>query len=181
MEENTGKKSKINTKTVIILIVAMTVVCAILMVVINVIKAKYDNKSGDGNTAEAYYREVSDTISGMVGAADLKIQYFVSDQRTVLYLVGSQKYYILQYTSSTHLMHVLDGTYTSTGLTDEQRVKEALEKTSANEKLFSGIAEFSVDNANSNGEFTDGKIEFTLGVEIPSFKRDMFSVAIPSK
>lgn len=179
MEEKT--KNIFTTKNAIILLAIVTAIALVYVIIINVINSKLN--SGDEqslNPSEVYHKEVADTISGMVGTANLDAEYIISQQRNILYLIGSQKYYLLQYNSETKILYVLDGVYSSTGLTDEQRIKEAKEKTTGNEKLFDGITLFGVENADINGKFQDGKITFTLAVEKDGkFTRKSFTATVP--
>lgn len=180
--EDTMPKKKVNNKMIVIIMLVAAIVVAGVIVGINIVKNNV-NKSDEGNgvTTAQYYTEVSDTITNLVKSADITVRYYTSSQRTAIYFIGYDKYYGLRYDAENKFLYIFEKGYTAGLMPEERKIAEAEANDAGWEKVFDDVTVFTVDNADVNGNFPDGKVTFTLAVDKGSVVRKSFSVNIPEK
>ena len=175
-------KKKNKTRDIIIVMALLTAFVAVILVVINAMSSKL-NEDAQDVTSKREWTEISDNIRYMIESSDLNAEYIVSNKREVLFLIGSENYYGVMYASASKSLFIYEGTYSTTATTDEAKIKEAkqnLNSSAGYERYADNVIEFTVNNANSNGLFTDGTIDVSLNVNINGeTTRSNFSVEIP--
>lgn len=186
MEESLEKKKFFNTKNTIFILVVITAIAAGLIILMNVVlKNVGQETTAEGEvSSKGFYAEVSDTITNLVKQGNVGVKYYGSDQRTVLCVAGDTKCWSLRYDPSSKNIYVVEGSYTANATTNERKMIEAGEKansTSGYEVLFKDVTIFSVDNADTKGEFPDGVVNITLGVDRGGLVRSTVKAEIPAQ
>ncbi|MGN0164979.1 MAG: hypothetical protein ACI39R_02250 [Lachnospiraceae bacterium] len=174
---------KNKTRDIIIIMAIATVIISGILVVVNVMNSKINNDTQDV-TSQREWSEVSDNIRYMIQSSDLQVKYISSEQRIVLYLIGSEKYYGLMYNPTQKSLYLYQGTYTATATTDAQKINEACDNIDSGSGSYTRYAEnistFVVNGAGSDGLFADGIVDCTMAVEVDGeLTRNGFKVEIP--
>jgi len=188
--EETGiKKPIIKNNTLFALILIIGVVAAIVIFLVSLISNKVNGRSDDGLSAQQTWQKISDNLTYMIESADLQITYTSSEKRNIIYLIGSNGYYSVQYNNNN--LYIAEGTYSTTSITDEAKISEATTKITNNQKKYAAdVSSFTVDTSNAktvnqdfvfkNTSFNAGTLSITFGIDQSGVnKRDTFSVAIP--
>ena len=167
-KEQVVKKPIIKNNTLIAIILIVSLVLAIVLFVMNVIKGK-GNESDIGESSKREWQRVADTVSNMFKQSDLKIEYINSKTRTAFVLVGSTEYYGIQF--SNNKLYVSENNYTKSDLTDEQKISEAESGVNNGMTIYSqNVTVLSAENYDSGkNTFSEGVAQIRLGIggEVP--------------
>lgn len=177
-------KQRNKTRELIIIMVILTVIVAGVLVLINKMSAgNNDNSEAQKVTGKREWTEISDNIKYMVQSADLEVKYVSSSKRNVIYLIGSDTYYGIQYNDGQQSLYLLEGTYTADAVTDEDKIYEAETEIDGKDgkRYAQGVVSFTVDGDDASGFFPDGTIDITFGVTVDNaVTRNSFKATIPT-
>lgn len=177
-------KKKNKTRDIIIVMVIATVIISAILVAINILSAKANNETPNV-TSQRQWAELSDNVKHMVQSSDIEVKYTGSEQRMVMYLIGTEVYYGLMYNADIKCLYLYEGEYTSAATTEALKLSEAtnsLNTTSGYVKYAENVSSFVVNGAGTDGYFADGKVEITLAVDIDGkMTRNTFTVDIPQE
>ncbi|MBP3238340.1 MAG: hypothetical protein J6M24_04510 [Lachnospiraceae bacterium] len=171
------KKPFIKNNTLMAIIIAIGVIGAAAVFIMNFMKSR--EKTTSANTAEAEWYKISDYITDMISVGDLDISYVYSSQRKQMFIAGSEFFYSVQHNGTK--LYFGQGTYTQNSTTDELKISEA--KAIKGMMSFSDyVTDFSVENYNQGtNSFSDGTVKIRMRVEKDGkIKQDSFSAKIPS-
>ncbi len=191
-EEVSGiKKPLIKNNSLFALILIIGLVAAIILFVVKFAMYKVNGGDSDNGSAQQTWQKIADNLSYMIESSDLQIVYKSSDKRNIIYLIGSNGYYSVQYNNNN--IYVAEGTYSVTTTTDEAKIAEATTNINSNkgQKIYaSDVSSFTVDTSNAKtsdqdfyykqGDFNAGTLGITFGIDQNSVnKRDTITVTIP--
>ena len=189
-ESSVIKKPLIKNNTLFALILVIGVLAAVAIFGISFVKNRISGGDSGSGSAQQTWQKIADNLTYMIESADLQIVYKSSDKRNIIYLIGSNGYYSVQYNNNK--IYVNEGTYTNTAVTDEQKITEANSKITTGQQVYaSDVSSFTVDTSNaktidqdfwfkdSANSYSAGTVSITFGIDQNSVnKRDTFSVTI---
>jgi len=176
------KKKILTNKRVITLILTFAVVVAVILFVTNLVRGKFLGGGEESSVAKQQWTRISDELRYMIESADLDIKFVNSQKRTQLNLIGSNEYYSVLY--SNNRIYVSQGSYSTPGMTDEQKISEAKDNLSGGKQIIlsSNVPSFSVEGYNAGTDsFTNGTatIRFRIDLDNGDYNQDVISVKIP--
>ncbi len=172
------KKPFIKNNTLMAIIIAIGVIGAIAVFVMNLVKSK--EKTATANAAETEWYMISDYITDMISAGNLDISYVYSSQRKQMFIAGDNVFYSVQHNGTK--LYFGQGTYGQNSTTDELKIAEA--KAIKGMMSFSDyVTDFSVENYNQGtNSFSDGTVKIRMRVEKDGkIKQESFKANIPTK
>ena len=170
------KKPIIKNNTLMVIIIAVGVIAAGAIFVMNMLKANKDKVSDNPATVEMH--RVADYVTDMIKSGNLEIIYKDTSKRKGFYIAGAECYYTILHNGN--ILYVGQGTYTQSATTDDLKKSESRSSSDSSAKIFSEyVTGFSVDGYNQgNDTWPDGKVKITIRVEKDG-KSDYTDLEIP--